>query len=69
VKLSRLMRQNLNLIPDEGEASVFYQSQVDPLKRRGLVEYEMRDVWVKHRKPVARLTDLGRRVKYQNTDD
>jgi len=69
VKLSRNMRMNLNLVPDEGEeACFFYQSQADPLKARGLIEYEMRPVQVTVLKPVVRLTDLGRRVKYQNTD-
>lgn len=69
MKLSRQMRQNLGAIPDEGEMVAFYESQFDPLKRRGLVEYEMRDVQITVRKPVGKLTDLGRRIKYQNTDD
>lgn len=69
MKLSKQMRDNLNQVPDEGEHRFFYASQCDPLAKRGLIEWEMKDVVVTIRKPVARLTELGRRIKYQNSDD
>lgn len=78
MKLSKGMRQNLNLIPDEPEPgdygdfvdpSIFYHSQLEPLERRGLLTYE----WVQVMRPVrkfrVKLTELGKRVKRQNTDD
>lgn len=75
MKLSRRMRQNLNLVPDDGESAesgmsvIHYPSQMDPLVKRGLVTYEERMVPVMLPRVFARLTDLGRRVKHQNTDD
>lgn len=69
MKLSRTMRQNLNLVPNEGEGEFFYMSQADPLTKRGLVTVERRTVMVPRVKIYARLTDLGRRVKMQNHED
>lgn len=80
MKLSRQMRQNLNLTPDAEDGGVadyytgekgtiHYASQLEPLAARGLLTFEqvtvMRPVWRYH----VKLTPLGRRVKMQNTDD
>lgn len=80
MKLSRQMRQNLNLVPEAEEGGVadhyagekgtlFYASQLEPLAKRGLLTFEqvtvMRPVW-RYR---VKLTPLGRRVKYQNSDE
>lgn len=80
MKLSRDMRHNLNLTPDaedggiaewpdERNATIFYQSQLDPLKRRGLLTYEEVEVMRPVRRYRVKLTELGRRVKMQNSDD
>lgn len=69
MKLSHLMRQNLNQIAEDGETALLYASQMEPLAKRGLVEWKMRAVQITVFKPVGRLTELGWRVKYQNTDE
>lgn len=73
MKLSRWMREALNLCPDAEEGDVadgiFYHSQLDPLKRRGLLEFEMVTVMRPVRRFRVKLTPLGHRVKRQNTDD
>lgn len=80
MKLSRQMRMNLNLAPDaeegaiaewpdERNAMIFYSSQLEPLKRRGLLTYETVEVMRPVQRFRVKLTELGRRIKYQNTDD
>lgn len=56
MKLSRHMRMNLNLVPDEGEGRFFYRSQAEPLAARGLITWEMREHQITIRSPFARLT-------------
>ncbi len=70
MKLSWQMRQTLNRVPDEGVGTNMYGSSLDPLFRRGLIEKpRLVPVQITVHHYTAQLTALGRRVKYQNTDD
>lgn len=73
MKLSPQMRMNLDMTPDADEGdvadSIFYHSQLEPLARRGLLTFKTVTVMRPVRRFHVQLTDLGRRVKRQNSDD